>query len=161
MPSLRRLRNKGFDLVLCGTNSTDASTGELPGALAEYLGVPGLTYLRKISFDGTMLTAERETDNGFTRLSAQLPAVASVTKAIGEPRYPNLRGVMGAKKKTIAVATLAEAGVDKPIGLAAARTELTDLETPPARGKGEIFEAADAVAGASKIVAFLREKKFV
>lgn len=157
----KAIANKGFDLVLCGTNSTDANTGELPGALAEYLGVPGLTYLRKIALDGTRVTAERETDNGFTRLSAELPAVASVTKAIGEPRYPNLKGVMGAKKKTIAVATLAEAGVDKPIGHAAARTELLALETPPARGKGEIFEATDAVAGAAKIVAFLREKKFV
>ncbi len=157
----KAIQNRGFDLVLCGTNSTDANTGELPGALAENLGVPGLTYLRKIELDGTTLVAERETDNGFMRLRASLPAVASVTKAIGDPRYPNLKGVMGAKKKTISVATLAESGVDKPVGQSAARTEVTALETPAARGKGEIFEAADAVAGAAKIVAFLREKKFV
>jgi electron transfer flavoprotein beta subunit len=157
----KAIRTKGFDLVICGTNSTDASTGELPGALAEYLGVPALTYLRKIALDGTTVRAERETDNGFTRLRAPLPALASVTKGIGEPRYTNLKGIMNAKKKTIAVSTLAEAGVDVPIGEAAARTVLTHLETPPVRGKGEIFEAADALAGAAKIVEFLREKKLV
>ena len=151
----------GFDLVLCGTNSTDANTGELPGALAEYLGVPGLTYLRKIELDGETLKAERETDHGFTRLSAPLPALASVTKAVGEPRYPALKGIMGAKKKPIAIRTLAEAGVDKPVGTAGARTVVTELTTPPARGKGEVFAAADAVAGAAKIVEFLREKKLV
>ncbi len=157
----KAIQKKGFDLVLCGTNSTDANTGELPGALAEYLGVPGLTYLRKIVLEGETVKAERETDNGFARISASLPALASVTKAVGEPRYPALKGIMGAKKKTIAIWSLADAGVDKPVGQAAARTELTQLETPPARGKGEVFTAADAVTGAAKIVEFLREKKLV
>lgn len=157
----KAIATNGFDLVLCGTNSTDASTGELPGALAEFLGIPGLTNLRKIALEGDTLKVERETDNGFTRLSAPLPALASVTKAIGEPRYAALKGIMGAKKKTIAVRTLADAGVDKAVGAAAARTEVTHLATPAARGKGEVFAAADAVAGAAKIVEFLREKKLV
>jgi electron transfer flavoprotein alpha/beta subunit len=68
---------------------------------------------------------------------------------------------MGAKKKTIAMQTLADAGVDRPIGSAGARIELVDLQTPAARGKGEVFEAADAVAGAQKIIDFLRERKLV
>lgn len=157
----KAIGTRGFDLVLCGTNSTDAATGELPGALAEYLGVPGLTYLRKIALEGTTVKAERETDNGFARISAPLPALASVTKAVGEPRYPALKGIMGAKKKTIAIQTLADAGVDKPVGREAARTVLTNLDTPPVRGKGELFEAADAASGAAKIMDFLREKKLV
>ena len=68
---------------------------------------------------------------------------------------------MGAKKKTIAVTTLADAGVDKPIGTDGARTELTNSATPAARGKGELFEAVDPVAGAQKILDFLRERKLV
>ncbi len=157
----KAIGTKGFDLVICGTQSTDAITGELPGMLAELLGVPGLTYLRKLDVDATMVRAERETDNGFMRISAALPALASVTKSINEPRYPSLRGIMGAKKKTIAVADLATTGVDREIGLAGARTELIALETPPTRGKGEVYQAADAVVGAQKILDFLREKKFV
>ena len=155
------IKKTGFDLVVCGTQSTDATTGELPGALAEFLGVPGLTNVRKFEVDGTSLKAERETDDGFLRVTASLPLLVSVTKSINEPRYPSLKGIMGAKKKTIAVQSLADAGVDKPIGLEGARTELVDVTTPPARGKGEIFEAADAVAGAQKIVDFLRQRKLV
>jgi len=155
------IKKNGFDLVICGSQSTDAGTGELPGALAEYLGVPGLTYARKLELDGTTLRVERETDAGYQKLSAPLPALVSVTKSINEPRYPSLKGIMGAKKKTIAVQSLADAGVDKPVGAAGARTELVDLTTPAARGKGEVYEAADAVAGATKIVEFLRERKLV
>jgi electron transfer flavoprotein beta subunit len=157
----KAIAKAGFDLVICGTQSTDAGTGELAGALAEYLGVPGVTYVRKLEIDGTTLKAERETDTGYARVSAELPVLVSVTKSINEPRYPSLKGIMGAKKKTIAVQTLADAGVDKPVGEAGARTELTDVATPPARGKGEVFEAADAVAGAQKILDFLRERKLV
>jgi electron transfer flavoprotein beta subunit len=155
------IKSNGFDLVLCGTQSTDAITGELPGALAEMLGVPGLTYVRKLDVDGTTVRAERETDNGYQKVRATLPLLVSVTKSINEPRYPSLKGIMGAKKKTIAVRTLAEVGATKPVGAAGARTELIATATPAARGKGEIFEAPDAVAGAQKIVDFLRERKLV
>jgi len=157
----KTIEKAGFDLVVTGSQSTDASTGEIPGALAEYLGVPGVTYVRKIEVDGTTVRAERETDNGYARVTTELPALVSVTKSINEPRYPSLKGIMGAKKKTIAVQTLADAGVDKPVGSEGARTELTEITTPAPRGKGEIFEAADAVAGAAKIIEFLRERKLV
>jgi electron transfer flavoprotein beta subunit len=157
----RAIENAGFDLVICGTQSTDATTGDVPGALAEYLGVPGITYVRKLDLEGTTIKAERETDNGYARVSAELPLLVSVTKSIAEPRYPSLKGIMGAKKKTIAIQTLAEAGIDTPIGQEGARTELVASSTPPGRGKGEVYEAADAVAGASKIIEFLRERKLV
>jgi len=155
------IKTHGFDIVLCGTQSTDSITGELPGALAEYLGVPGVTYVRKLEVVGTTVRAERETDNGYAKVSAELPVLVSVTKSMNQPRYPSLKGIMGAKKKTIALQTLADAGVDKPVGTAGARTELTDLTTPPTRGKGQVFEAADAVAGAAKILEFLRDRKLV
>lgn len=155
------IKKNGFDLVISGTQSTDAITGELPGALAEYLGVPGVTYVRKLELAGTTLHAERETDNGYARVSAELPALVSVTKSINQPRYPALKGIMGAKKKTIAMTTLADAGVERPVGLDGAKTELTGTTTPAVRGKGEVFTAPDAVAGAQKILDFLREKKLV
>ncbi len=155
------IKTKGFDLVLCGTQSTDSITGELPGALAEYLGVAGVTHARKLEIEGTTAKAELELDNGYAKVSAELPLLVSVTKMINQPRYPALKGIMGAKKKPIVIQTLAEAGVDKPVGTEGAKTELTGTTTPPARGKGEVFEAADAVAGAQKIIDFLRERKLV
>ncbi len=155
------IKKNGFDIVLCGTQSTDAITGELPGALAEFLGVPGLTYVRKFDVEGTTLKAERETDSGYLKVTVSLPALVSVTKSINEPRYPSLKGIMGAKKKTIAPLSLGDLGLDRPIGEAGAKTELVALADPPPRGKGKVVEAADAAAGARTIVEFLREKKLI
>jgi electron transfer flavoprotein beta subunit len=155
------IRKNGFDLVVCGTQSTDAGTGELPGALAEYLGVPGLTYARKVELDGTTLRVERETDTGYMKISAPLPALVSVTKSANEPRYPSLKGIMGAKKKTIAVSSAADLGLGSPVGAAGAKTELTALADPPVRGKARIVTVADGAEGARVIIDFLRERKLI
>ena len=155
------LKKVGFDLIVCGTQSTDAITGELPGALAEYLGVPGLTYLRKVDIDGTTVRGERETDNGYQKVVAELPALVSVTKSINEPRYPSLKGIMGAKKKTITTLSLAELALDRPVGSDGAKTEVLDLAAAPVRGKGRMVNASDGADGARIIVEFLREKKLL
>jgi electron transfer flavoprotein beta subunit len=155
------IKKTGFDLVITGTQSTDAITGELPGALAEFLGVPGLTYARKLEVEGTTVKAERETDTGYLNVTAPLPALVSVTKSIAEPRYPSLKGIMGAKKKTIAPLTLADLALDRPAGAAGAKTELIGLTDPPVRGKGKVVEVADGAEGARVILEFLREKKLV
>jgi electron transfer flavoprotein beta subunit len=155
------IKRNGFDLVVCGTQSTDAGTGEVPGALAEYLGVPGLTYARKLELDGSSVRVERETDTGYQTVSAPLPALVSVTKSINEPRYPSLKGIMGAKKKTIAVLSAADLALDRPIGGDGAKTEVTALSDPPSRGKARIVEAADGADGARIIVEFLQEKKLI
>ena len=155
------LKKTGFDLVVTGTQSTDAITGELPGTLAELLGIPGLTYLRKLEVEGSTVRAERETDTGFLKVSAPLPVLASVTKSIAEPRYPSLKGIMGAKKKTIAALALGELGLEQPVGLEGAKAELVGLSDPPARGKGKVVEVADGAEGARVVFEFLREKKLV
>jgi electron transfer flavoprotein beta subunit len=155
------LRKLGFDLVLCGTQSTDASTGELPGMLATHLDVPGLTYARAFELTGRTVRAERETDTGFTRVSVELPALISVTKAINEPRYPSLKGIMSAKKKTIAVWSLAELALDRPVGEAGAKTEVLALAPPPAREKGRLVTVADGDEGARVIVEFLKERRLL
>jgi len=155
------LRKHGFDLVLCGTQSTDAITGELPGMLAEMLGIPGLTYVRKLEIDGTTVRALRETETGYQRVSVSLPALVSVTKSINQPRYPALKGIMAAKKKTIAVQTLAEIGFDQPVGTDGAKIEVIALAAPAPRGKGRVVKSADADEGAHVIVEFLKEKKLL
>ncbi len=155
------LKKTGFDLVICGTQSTDAITGELPGALAEHLGVPGLTYVRKLDLDGSTVRAERETETGFQRVSVPLPALVSVTKSINEPRYPSLKGIMGAKKKTIAALGLADVALEQPVGSVGAKTEVVALVPAAGRAKGRSAAAADGAEGAKIIVDFLKEKKFL
>ncbi|MGH7715656.1 MAG: electron transfer flavoprotein subunit beta/FixA family protein, partial [Vulcanimicrobiaceae bacterium] len=155
------LKKNGFDLILCGTQSTDAITGEVPGFLAELLGVPGLTYVRKLESDGTTIKAQRETDTGYIDVSASTPALVSVTKAINEPRYPSLKGIMGAKKKEIRVLSLADVEFTRAAGTSGAKTELLELAAPPTRQKGRVVTAADGSEGASAIFDFLKEKKLV
>jgi len=155
------LKKTGFDLVLCGTQSTDAITGEVPGMLAEYLGVPGLTYVRKLEGEGTTIRAQRETDTGYLDVSVQTPALVSVTKAINEPRYPSLKGIMGAKKKMISVLSLADVGIDRAVGSDGSKTEVLELSNPPPRGKGRVVQAGDPAEGATVILDFLKEKKLL
>jgi electron transfer flavoprotein beta subunit len=155
------IKKMGFDLVLCGAQSTDAGTGELPGMLAEYLGVAALTYARKLALDGSTLRAERETETGFQRVSVQLPALAGVTKAIGEPRYTALKGIMSAKKKTIASLALADLALEHPVGQEGAFTQVVAFEAPPAREKCRVIVAADDDQGARAILDFLKEKKLL
>jgi electron transfer flavoprotein beta subunit len=151
----------GFDLVLTGTQSTDAISGELPGMLAEFLGVPGLTYARELDVAGGRLRVKRETETGYQIVSAPLPALASVTKSANEPRYPSLKGIMGAKKKDIKTLTIADLGLTQAVGGDGSRTEVLELATPPAREKGRTVAVADGAEGARVIVDFLKSRKLL
>ncbi|MDQ6825826.1 MAG: electron transfer flavoprotein subunit beta/FixA family protein [Candidatus Eremiobacteraeota bacterium] len=155
------LKKIGFDLIICGGLSDDGSTGGVPGALAEYLGVPGLTYLRQIDVADGKIRAQRETDTGYQVISGPLPAVVSVTMAVGEPRYPSLRGIMGAKKKTIEVMSLADLGLTQAVGSDGARTELLHVAAPAARAQGRVVHATDGAEGAKIIFEFIKAKKLI
>jgi electron transfer flavoprotein beta subunit len=149
------------DIVLMGTQSTDAISGDLPGMIAEKLGLPGLTYARKLDVADGRVRVQRETDNGYMTISAPLPAVVSVTKSANEPRYPSLKGIMGAKKKEITQLTAADLALTVAVGADGARAKLVNVATPPVRGKGRVEVAADGADGARIIVDFLKERKFL
>ena len=128
--------------------------------LAEKLGFPGLTYARKLEVADRRVRVQRETETGYMTLSAALPAVVSVTKSANEPRYPSLKGIMGAKKdiKQLAAADL---GPTVAVGTAGSKAQLTDFATPPARAKGQVLQAPDPAEGAKAIVQFLKDWKFL
>jgi electron transfer flavoprotein beta subunit len=122
------LGTTGFDLVILGSESTDARTGVLAAMLAERLGVPQLTLARKVEVNGSSITVERVTDYGYDQVEGTLPAVVSVVEKINTPRYPSFKGIMAAKKKPVTKLTLADAGIDAgQVGLGAA------WSAPPAR----------------------------
>jgi electron transfer flavoprotein beta subunit len=156
------LKKTGFDVILSGALSDDGNTGGVPGALAEYLGVPGLTNVRKIEEIGNgRIKAQRETDSGYQVVSGPLPALVTVTMAVGEPRYASLKGIMGAKKKTISTLSAADCGIDRPVGSDGAKMEVVAIAAPKAREKAKVVEAADGASGAQAILDFLRERKLV
>jgi len=155
------IRKHGFDLVICGGLSDDGSTGAVPGALAEHLGVPGLTNARHVDVVDGKLTIQRETDSGYQVVSGPLPAMVSVTMGVGEPRYPSLKGIMGAKKKTIVMSAHGDLGVNDALGAAAAKTELLEVGVPATRAKGEVLTATDGAEGAKLIFDFLQHRKLI
>jgi electron transfer flavoprotein beta subunit len=155
------LRKNGFDLLIVGGLSDDGSTGATPGAITELLGVPLVTNVRKAEVANGVLDVERETDTGYQQVTAQLPVAITTALTFGEPRYASLKGIMGAKKKTIAPLTVADLGLDAPVGSAGSKTEVVSVAPPPVRGKGQVVEAADGEAGAQAIFNFLRERKLI
>ena len=93
-------------------------------------------------------------------IEAPLPAVVAVSDAINEPRYPSLKGIMGAKKKPQETLTLAELGVDPGrAGEHGSRTAVLALGAPPARGESRTIE--DDGGAAAEIVAYLQEKRLL
>ncbi|MBU2603975.1 MAG: electron transfer flavoprotein subunit beta/FixA family protein [Actinobacteria bacterium] len=148
------------DLVLLGIMSTDAQTGQLPSALGDILDLPVLTALNMIKFEDGSLTVHRQTDQGYVAYGCGLPAVCSVVKGINEPRYPSLKGIMGAKKKPLEVKDLAGLGVDAArVGGAGALTKVLSTTAPPPRKAGQKIE--DDGTAAQRIVEFLAGEKII
>ncbi len=148
------------DLILAGNEATDGRSGAIPAMLAELLGRPQLTHVRKLSVDGSTVTAERETDDGLFQLEASLPAVVSVTEKINEPRYPSFKGIMAAKKKPVTTLTLADAGIDpSEVGLGTAASSVSSAAPKPPRTAGE--RVSDEGDGGSKIAQYLVGQKII
>jgi electron transfer flavoprotein beta subunit len=154
------LKKIGFDLVVLGSESTDARTGVLAAMLAERLGTPQLTLARKVSIDGSAITIERVTDYGFDKVEASLPAVVSVVEKINDPRYPSFKGIMAAKKKPVTTLGVADAEIDAAqVGLGGAWSEVAEFAVAPPRAAGTIVK--DEGDGGSKAADFLASKKFI
>ena len=150
----------GFDLVICGSESTDARTGVVPAMLAERLGVPQLTLASKVDVDGSRVTVRRVADDGYAVVTGALPAVVSVVEKINEPRYPTFKGIMAAKKKPVQTLTLAELSLDAgSVGLANAASWVEDFAKRPPRAAGVVVK--DEGDGGSKTAAFLADRKFI
>ena len=151
---------EGVDLVVAGNEASDGRAAAVPAMVADVLGLPALTHAREITVDGSSITVKRETDDGVTTLTAQLPAVVSVGEKINEPRYPSFKGIMAAKKKPVSTIGLADAGIDaSEVGLAAALTTVTSSQPKPPKSAGEKVE--DEGDGGSKIAAYLVSQKLI
>jgi electron transfer flavoprotein beta subunit len=149
-----------FDLVILGSESSDARMSVVPAMLAERLGLPQLTFAKEVTVDGTSVKIKRMTDDGYQAVEASLPAVVSVVEKINEPRYPSFKGIMAAKKKPIETLSLADLGVEvADVGLSGAWTSVASFESAPPREAGTIVK--DEGDGAAKLAEFLVAKKFI
>lgn len=150
------------DLVVLGSESTDARMSVVPAMLAERLALPQMTFATKVTADpdARTLTIHRLTDDGYDTVESSLPAVVSVVEKINEPRYPSFKGIMAAKKKPVETLTVGDLGLDAAsVGTAGAWTRVDAFEQSPARTQGTIV--TDEGDGGTKIAEFLATAKFI
>ncbi len=156
------LKQLPFDLVLFGSQSTDAGGGLVYGIVAEILGLPQVSWVNQIEVDGGKVRGQRLSDSGFDVVEAALPAVVSITQTPYEPRYPTLPNIMKAKKKELRTWALAEIGVDPgQVGLGAARTAVLSTERPQTGRQTQVYVAEDAATAATYIADFLAARKLI
>ena len=152
------LQKEDFDLVIAGNQSTDGMGGVLPAMLAERLGIPCATNLNAVQVDADQVSGTRLSDEVTQRVSAQLPAIISVTEALPDARFPNFKGIMAAKKKPIKEFTLADLGIDTE-DMSTSRAIMLGLSERPPRASG--VKITDDGEAAAKLASFLIEQRLV
>jgi len=151
---------RDVDLVIFGSESTDARMSVVPAMVAERLGWAQLTFAQRVDVAGSDVTIERVTESGFDTVTAVLPAVVSVVEKINEPRYPSFKGIMAAKKKPVETLTVSDAGLDASrLGLSAAWTQVADFAARPPKAAGVVV--TDEGDGGTKVAGYLSEHKFI
>ena len=157
------LRTLEFDLVLAGVDTSDGVGGTVAAAVAAHLRLPYLSYAARIEPDEAagIVRVRRISPTGYDVLEAPMPALISGTQALGEPRYPSLKGIMGARSKEIASRSLADLGLDAAaVGGSVAATALIGTRTPPPRGETEVVRGT-AAEGAARIVELLAARRLI
>ncbi len=156
----KALEREAPDAVIFGQQASDGDGAVMWAAVADRLRMPLISQISEIDVADGTVTAKRQTEFGYDTISAPLPAVLAVSDALNEPRYPSLKGIMGAKKKPQDIATLADLGVEPDrAGVAGSRTTVKAVAPPPPRGDNQKIE--DDGSGAQKIIDFLMERKLV
>lgn len=147
-----------FDIILCGRQASDWDNGQVPLGLAELLDLPCLPFVKNLELKDGLVRIQRVTPDGEETLEAALPAVVTVSNEFGEPRAPNIKGIMAATRAKPAVWSLADLKVD-PTTLA--RTELVDLFIPTRETRCEIIQGEDDADVGRKLALKLREAKLI
>jgi electron transfer flavoprotein beta subunit len=152
-----------FDLLFAGADTSDGGAGVVPAGIAALLGLPYLSYAAKVepNTDARTVRVHRISPTGFDILEAPMPALVVCTQALGEPRYPSLKGIMAARSKEIVTRSLGDVDEDPAtIGGLASTTVVAESHKPPARGATRVIRepAADA---AKQVVSFLAEQRII
>jgi electron transfer flavoprotein beta subunit len=156
----KALDRESSDLILFGQQASDSDGAVLWAAVADRLRLPLVSQAAELTVADGKARVKRQTEFGYDVIEAPLPAVVAVSDAINEPRYPSLKGIMGAKKKPQESLSAADLGVDAgELGEIGSKTEVLALGDPPPRGDTQKIE--DDGSAPQKIVDFLAEKRLL
>jgi electron transfer flavoprotein beta subunit len=154
------IKKQTFDLVICATESSDSYSGIVHGQLAQLLGIPPLTFAKEITVEGSRIAIKRQSESGYDVVESTLPALVAVSSGINEPRYPQLKGIMAAKKKEIKVYRVADLGLaPDEVGEKGAREKVLTIGRPLKREAGKVV--TDEGEGGKQIADFLAEIKVI
>ncbi len=151
----------GTDLIICGKQATDGDTAQVGPSLAEKLGIPHTTYVRKIEeINENHIRCQRLTDDGYEIIEMPLPALITVVKEINEPRLPSLKGMMKAKKAVINTMNAEDINADSTrCGLKGSPTQVVKTFVPIHEVSREMIEGTP-VEQAEKLVGKLMHMQF-
>lgn len=158
------IKKMPYDVVFCGKQAIDGDTAQVGPELAELLGIPHITYVRKVEFhqDLKKVTVHRETDEGYDVVECKLPVLLTAIKGLNEPRLPSLMNILAANRKEIKTITVADIGGDpEQYGLAGSLTQVVEVFTPEPRGKGIKVGGSNPEDAAKQLVQFLFEKNLL
>lgn len=135
------LKQEGAGLIFCSTESTDGYTGMVPGAIAEFLAIPQLTFAREIKVEGQKAIVKRVIPKGYQIVESTLPAVVTIASGSFDTIYPTMKGIMGAKKKPFSQLSLADLAIEPTlVGEAGAHERILAISTVQARTVGQIIK---------------------
>jgi electron transfer flavoprotein beta subunit len=151
-----------YDLLFAGADTSDGGAGVVAAGVAALLGLPYLSYAARVEPDPDARTVrvQRISPTGFDVLEAPMPALVVCTQALGEPRYPSLKGIMAARSKEIATRSLGEVETGAEVGGEVATTAVVESKKPPERAATQVIREP-APEAAKTVVAFLAERRII
>ncbi|MBE9602526.1 electron transfer flavoprotein subunit beta/FixA family protein [Pedobacter sp. MC2016-24] len=124
-----------FDIILCGRESIDYNGSQVAAMVGEFLDIPSISIIKKLDFDGTTATIDREIEGGKEIITVTGKFIASCAEGTAEPKIPNMRGIMSARTKPLQVVEAKEI---------AQLSSVQQFETPAPRGAVKLIPAEDA-----------------
>jgi electron transfer flavoprotein beta subunit len=150
------------DLVLLGQQSDDGECYTVGAVVADHLQMPSLTQVIRLDVVDGKLRCERQAEYGYDTVEVDLPAVIAVGDAINEPRYPSLKAIMGAKKKTLELLATADLGIAaERVGGDHAAAQWIAAKEPPKKAAGLLIQDEDTDQTVAQIVAWLEQRKLI
>lgn len=150
------LKDREYDMVLCGFKGAGTDCGQVAQMLAELLDLPHVTNVTKLETGESSAVAYREIEGGQEVVEVPLPFVLTAQKGLNEPRYAALKGIMAAKRKPVEKIQVADLGIEEGTD---PFTVIQSLELPPAKQAGKIIQGEDdPKAAAAELVKLLREE---
>ncbi|MGY4384203.1 electron transfer flavoprotein beta subunit [Pedobacter sp. UYP24] len=134
-----------FDMILCGRESIDYNGSQVAAMVGEFLNIPSISIIKKLEYDGSTATLDREIEGGKEVISVTGKFVASCAEGTAQPKIPNMRGIMSARTKPLVVIE----AKDIP-----AVVTIQQFETPPPRGTVKLIPADDP----SKLIDLLHQE---